>query len=131
MSFLIIYTVISVLSMSIYLFSKNYLSLKDLSDTLKFLKKSVLKSLNFFKHSHKPHNFVYSDAQVSRASKTLNKSLRHLEFISELEVYTEKSNECLLSTDCLHELEDSKLRAQISVLKSTSILNAVMQKNVA
>jgi hypothetical protein len=121
MSFLIIYAVAMIIGLTVYLFSNNDLSISDFYDTYKFLKEGIIK-LTF-----KEEEFgieVKINKTESSAGVVLNKNLKHLEFISQLEPYMESTESVLLSSEFLQEFESSKLNTQLSVLKSTQILNA-------
>lgn len=53
----------------------------------------------------------------------LNKSLRHLEFISQFEMYLEDKNYKSFSIEFLQEFEKLKIEAQLTTLKTTNRLN--------
>ncbi len=53
----------------------------------------------------------------------LNKSLRHLEFISQFEMYLEDKNYKSFSIEFLQEFEKLKIEAQLTILKTTNRLN--------
>ncbi|APY08083.1 hypothetical protein BWZ20_07120 [Winogradskyella sp. J14-2] len=53
----------------------------------------------------------------------LNKSLKHLDFISQLEMYLGENNYNSLSVEFLLEFEKTKREAQLSALKMAKILN--------
>ena len=53
----------------------------------------------------------------------LNKSLKHLEFISEFEMYLEQRTLAYFSKEFLQEFEQIKRNAQLSTLKMTNQLN--------
>jgi hypothetical protein len=58
----------------------------------------------------------------------LNKSLKHLEFISEFEMYLEDKNYKMFPIEFLQEFEKIKLDAQLTTLKTTKRLNADLKK---
>lgn len=129
MNFIVIYAIATIISLSSYLFMTNYLTLNDFRESFKFITRGILKEFNLSRH--KTIEITDFDIVVSKTGETLNKSLKHLEFIGELEYYMENNNECALSTDCLHELEHSKYKAQVSVLKSTSLLQSIYIEKAA
>ncbi|WP_299120340.1 hypothetical protein [uncultured Winogradskyella sp.] len=55
----------------------------------------------------------------------LNKSLRHLEFIAEFEMYLERKTSKNFSAEFLQEFEQIKIEAQLTALKTTNQLNTI------
>ncbi len=130
MSFLASYAVICVLILSIYLFTTKHLTLNDFIDVFESVKNTFSSRLSI-SLNRDASKCLDLKSPLSNSDLILKKSLRHLEFISELESYLDHNKDCLLSIDFLQELEDSKLRAKISVLKSAVILNSDVNKKAA
>lgn len=67
-------------------------------------------------------NVVTSDDE-ERNHMLLNKRLRHLEFISEFEMYLDDKNYKNFSIAFLQELKNIKIEAQLSACKATTMLS--------
>ncbi|EDP71245.1 hypothetical protein FBALC1_02137 [Flavobacteriales bacterium ALC-1] len=131
MSFLVIYAIVIIISLSIYLFSTNNLTLNDFNDSYRFLRKGIVKDSGLSKDCMTSVEVLNKDSETKRTGHTLNKGLKHLEFIGELESYLHYSAQSIISTDFLNEVKDSKLQAQLLVLKSTYILSTECGKKAA
>lgn len=77
--------------------------------------------------SNLENRIITSDVE-SNSSFILSKSLKHLEYISEFEMYLERKNYKSLPLDFLQEFESLKTEAKISLLKTASQLNNNLEK---
>lgn len=124
MNILFTYFTLTVTQISIYLYLKS--SLKNLilgykeSDAITTKNHAVKKqevSIEEITNSNVLSSHVGESCHV-----TLNKSLRHLEFISTFEMYLENKNHKNFSVEFLQEFEKIKHEAQLTTLKSTNRL---------
>jgi hypothetical protein len=103
-----------------YLFSNNDLEYSDFHDTYAFLKEGIIQLVVDKRE-------LRIETEISPIENStgilLNRGLKHLEFILELESYMESNENTLLSSKFLEEFKTSKFDTQLSVLKSTQILS--------
>lgn len=130
MHFFLIYAIGLVVGLTGYLFWYKYLSLSDFKESYQFLNEW------FRKYLKAPNPKIKSDKVVENTNSevsnfNLTKSLRHLEFVNRLESYAKASKDCPLSINCLKELENSKLNAQMVVLNSALELSALYNLQAA
>lgn len=130
MNTLIIYFILCLAQLSIYFFLKNN-----------------IKNLKFFNYGNYSKLINNEVAEPTEASKTeinrpailpnkvknndyiiLNKSLKHLEFISRFEMYLEDESYKNFPIEFLQEFEKIKLEAQLSALKTTTKLNTGIKR---
>lgn len=132
MNILSIYLILLLTQVSIYFYFKNNI------ENIKFYKYSVF--------ANPTQNEVLDKKEMPQVEKfkpvnltnkiednnyaILNKSLRHLEFISQFEMYLEDKNYKMFPIEFLQEFEKIKLEAQITTLKTTNRLNTI-HKNAA
>lgn len=130
MHFFLIYAIILVAALSIYLFKANYLTCSDFVESYNFINDLLKRSSNSSVTKNQSDKFD-KKTNSNESDLKLTKSLRHLEFVNGLESYAETSKDCPLSIDCLKELENSKLNAQLAALKSALELSTCYNTKAA
>jgi hypothetical protein len=122
MLFIITYSVIAISSLFIYLTQKKYLTKEDVNFT-----KKQLSSLFELKSKQEINNSNFEKLNEKNKclhpSTLLTKSILHLDFISQLESVIDDSGDYLLSEDLLAELNQNKIKAQLSIIKSSNMLS--------
>lgn len=119
-----LFIIILLSQLSIYFYLKNNIknlrlfNFKDYNSPLpnEVIKKTKLQS----KESLSSNKLIKSMEENEHI--LLNKSLRHLEYISEFEMYLDDKNHENFPVEFLQEFEKIKIEAQLIVLKSTSQL---------
>lgn len=125
MNYLFIFFVFTLSQLSLYLYLKGRLynfKLINLNDYNYLFQKSKKVNVN----SKLDHKRIIEEDHLDLAIKdqvSLNKSLRHLEFISEFELYLENKNYKKFPIEFLQEFEKIKIEAQLSTLNNAQQLN--------
>ncbi len=131
MQFFIVYAILVVLSLSVYLFSKGYLVLNDFQDCYRYLMRVIGNKMTLSKNDLAGFRTSIAHENLLNTDLELKKSLKHLEFIGAFESYLDESKDGIFSVDFLHELEESKFNTQVSILRTTGILNPNYKKQAA
>lgn len=123
MELFITYTLFTVLSVTVYLIRKEILIKQKLHRASQNLKRK--KDVE-----HRVHNIGYyhfeevnAKNQFIHPSVLMLKSLRHLDFMSQLEAYLDASGNTRFKTKYRKEFLQNKLETQQTVLKSASMLS--------
>lgn len=125
MNNLVTFFSLSLTQLGIYLYLKN--SLKNFLEhyTQNYL--GIKKATDVKVQKIEIENVTRSKTMTNKVEDNdyaiLNKSLRHLEFITQFEMYLEDKNYKNFSTEFLQEFEKIKIEAQLTTLKTTSKLN--------
>jgi len=130
MNILSTYVILSLIQFSIYLYLKGSLN------NLKF--SHYLEHFRIFQDNDRADN-IPEPEQTCIATKLtnqldlneeiiLNKSLKHLEFISKFEMYLEEKNFHKFPIEFLQEFDKIKIEAQLTTLKTTSQLTNVIKQ---
>ena len=122
MNSILIFLILALAQLSVYFYLKNNITdlrfvnnLKstEVSKTIEPIKKPSLKPT-----TQDTKKVITNDLDASKRM-LLNKSLRHLEFISEFEMYLEDKNYKNFPIEFLQEFEKIKIEAQLSTLQNT------------
>lgn len=130
MHFFLTYAIVLVIGLSVYLFKSNYITFSDFVESYNFIS-DLIKRSSKSTGTENQIDRVGENSDTDETDFKLTKSLRHLEFVNGLEAYAESSNDCPLSIDCLKELENSKLNAQLAALKSALELSTCYNTKAA
>ncbi|WP_411893319.1 hypothetical protein [Winogradskyella sp. A2] len=117
------YTLFSVLGFTIYLIRKEYLIKQDLLFAREKLhnKKELkhrLQNIGFYQFEE-----LDEKNQFIHPSTLMLKSLRHLDFMSQLEEYLDSSGNTSLKAKYHQEFMQNKIETQQTVLKSAELLS--------
>lgn len=118
MKYLFIFFVFTLSQLSLYFYLKGrlynfkFINLNDYNYLFQKNKKAKVKS----KLDHKLFIEEKNQDLAIKDQVLLNKSLRHLEFISEFELYLEDKNYKKFPIEFLQEFEKIKIEAQLSTL---------------
>lgn len=129
MNILLAYFILSLAQLSIYFYLKNNiknLQFFDYSDYSSPLENEVIEKSNTIPQKNSVADKFTNNIEEHKLT-LLNKSLKHLEFISEFEMYLEDKNYKNFPIEFLQEFEKIKIEAQLSALKSTSQLTNSIQ----
>ena len=122
MNSILIFLILALAQLSVYFYLKNNitdlrfvnnLKATEVSKTIEPIKKPSLKPT-----TQDTKKVITNDLDASKRM-LLNKSLRHLEFISEFEMYLEDKNYKNFPIEFLQEFEKIKIEAQLSTLQNT------------
>lgn len=122
MNSILIFLILALAQLSVYFYLKN--NITDLRFVNNLKATEVSKTIEpITKPSLKPttqvtKRVITNDLDASKRM-LLNKSLRHLEFISEFEMYLEDKNYKNFPIEFLQEFEKIKIEAQLSTLQNT------------
>jgi len=122
MNILIAFFVIVLIQLNIYVLLNSGLGILKLNKLIKdtFTPQNKVVKAKVNQPNIENHISVNS---ISNTKALLGKNLKHLELISEFELYLESKNYKKFSIELFQELERLKTKAQLSTLKSTSQLN--------
>ncbi|MCA0152074.1 hypothetical protein [Winogradskyella vincentii] len=123
MELLIGYSIFIISILAFYLIKKEYLIKQDLILVKQKLRQGIglsnkLKEVSYFEFED-----LNEKNQFIHPSTLMLKSLRHLDFMSQLEEYLEASGDSRFKSKFLHEFEQNKIETQQSVLKSAQLLS--------
>jgi hypothetical protein len=123
MELLIGYTLVSVLAFTIYLIRKEYLIKQDL-----LFANQKLKNKEGLKHSMQNIGYYQFENldnknQFIHPSTLMLKSLRHLDFMSQLEDYLDSSGNTRFKAKFHNEFMKNKIETQQTVIKSAELLS--------
>ncbi|MCA0131597.1 hypothetical protein [Winogradskyella alexanderae] len=127
MILLAIYAGLMVIFLTVYLIKKNRLVKDDvflIRDSIKGILNPKNESIKTLTTSNELDNYGHN----LHSSTILIKSLRHLDFMSQLENYLEESENSRFKKKVLSEFEVSKLETQITVLKVAKLLSKSEEK---
>ncbi|MFP4844919.1 hypothetical protein [Winogradskyella sp. PE311] len=116
MSVFAIYAILLPFILSLYLIKNKQLSFNDFKDSYMFLSEMLIKAV---RDKENKHDISISNQKEQLVNLELEKSLKHLEFMSQLEAYLEETDGSVMSVEFLQEFETSKREAQLTFLKST------------
>ncbi|WP_179021742.1 hypothetical protein [Winogradskyella forsetii] len=119
MILLIMYSVLMISGVTLYLVSHRFLMISDFIEIYTVLKKGM-NQIALDKQEVVTNNEL--DFTCINTGVILNKSLKNLEFISQLESYMESTDSALISSDFIKEIESNKFNSQLLALKSSQIL---------
>lgn len=123
MELLIGYSIFIISTLAFYLIKKEYLIKQDLV----LVKQKITEGIGL---SNKPKEVSYFECedlneknQFIHPSTLMLKSLRHLDFMSQLEKSIESSGDTRFKSKFFAEIEQNKIETQQSVLKSAQLLS--------
>lgn len=125
MNSIFLFLILTLAQLSLYFYLKDnihnfsyiyYIKISDPQLSEEIISNSAVKPIN-----EKAKKVVTLNLEESKHI-ILNKKLRHLEFISEFEMYLEDKNYKMFPIEFLQEFEKIKKEAQLSLLQSTNQL---------
>ncbi|MFK7833630.1 MAG: hypothetical protein AB8B52_10160 [Winogradskyella sp.] len=123
MNTLLIYAMLLLGHLCVYFYFKNnfkYLNFLNFNNHLDSVKDRCIEKP---KSQLNQNTHIITDSVEDNKHVLLKKSLRHLEFIAEFEMYLEQKKLKNFSVEFLQEFEKIKIEAQLSALKTTNQLN--------
>jgi hypothetical protein len=127
MEVLIGYSTLVISTLVIYLVKKEYLTKDDLDLVKNQIKTLIRLKSGMNKKSYYKNEIINENSQHIHPSTLLLKSLRHLNFMSQLEDYLLETGHSNFKTEYLQQLERSKVEAQVSVIKSAQLLSNTLK----
>jgi hypothetical protein len=124
MNLVFTYSILAVAQISIYFYLKNSIKNLNFLQYIGYSKSTKNKGAQITEQpiNNLPEPVKSANDSKSKTQIVLNKSLAHLEFISQFEMYLEDKNHKNFSIEFLQEFEKIKIEAQLNILNITTSL---------